>query len=478
MPPSANRKAVVMPVGDDAGELCQALEKGLSDRNIEVVRGISAVDLAGAQVIALVSRTPTRKFLSAVSTCSSGRRTIAILGNHDVDGHHVAEIIQNGAHDVLRGDHSEILAELVARLDRWFEVDTLIESERVLERAVGRSHVWVDLVRRLVEVAHFTDYTVLLHGPSGTGKDLLARLIHELEPRPKRGGFVILDCTTVVPELAGSEFFGHERGAFTGAITGREGVFAEADQGTLFLDEIGDLPLTLQAQLLRVIQEGTYRRVGSNLWYRTRFRLVCATNKNLLEEVEAGRFRRDLYYRIAQWTFDVPPLNERVEDIPLLIRHFLKSIYGEAKLPVCDSVVEDFLRTRAYPGNVRELRTLVERLCLLKDRARVLTPGCIPAEEWQQNREQSQQPPANGSSAFIRSALNQSFGLDEIAALARREAIRTVLTDELEQAGSDKLKRSEILARAAQRLKCSLRWIQICSKDHALFPDSSGPDKL
>src|SRR5678816_1272096 len=141
----------------------------------------------------------------------------------------------------------------------------------------------------------------LIAGESGTGKELVARLIHALDRREPKGPFVVLDCTTVSPELAGSEFFGHERGAFTTAVTAREGAFAMADGGTLFLDEVGELPLTLQAELLRVIQERVYKRVGSNIWKQVNFRLICATNRNLLEEEARGAFRRDFYYRLAAW---------------------------------------------------------------------------------------------------------------------------------------------------------------------------------
>jgi transcriptional regulator with GAF, ATPase, and Fis domain len=137
---------------------------------------------------------------------------------------------------------------------------------------------------------------VLITGESGTGKELIARLIHALDSRVDKGDFVILDCTTVVPTLSGSEFFGHEKGAFTGAIAQRDGAFAMADGGTLFLDEIGELPLVLQAELLRVIEEGMYKRVGSNTWRKTSFRLLCATNRDLLQEESRGNFRKDLYY--------------------------------------------------------------------------------------------------------------------------------------------------------------------------------------
>ena len=133
-------------------------------------------------------------------------------------------------------------------------------------------------------------------------------MIHRLDSRLEKRELVIVDCTTIVPELSGSEFFGHERGAFTSAIAAREGAFALADRGTLFLDEVGELPIGLQAELLRVVQERTYKRVGSNAWKNTSFRLVCATNRDLLQEQAHGRFRRDFYYRIAAWTCRLPAL--------------------------------------------------------------------------------------------------------------------------------------------------------------------------
>ena len=148
-------------------------------------------------------------------------------------------------------------------------------------------------------------------GETGTGKELAARLIHTLDRRPRKGDLVVLDCATVVPQLAGSEFFGHERGAFTDAVAGRDGCFALANGGTLFLDEIGELPLTLQAELLRAIQERTFKRVGSNVWRSSVFRLVCASNRELLAEVGQSAFRMDLYYRVASVTITLPPLRDR-----------------------------------------------------------------------------------------------------------------------------------------------------------------------
>jgi transcriptional regulator with GAF, ATPase, and Fis domain len=162
--------------------------------------------------------------------------------------------------------------------------------------------------------------------------------------------------------LSGSEFFGHERGAFTGAVTSRDGAFAMANNGTLFLDEVGELPLKLQAQLLRVVQEKTFKRVGGNTWHSTNFRLVCATNKDLMKEVQRGEFRSDLYYRIANWTCTLPPLRDRREDIIPLARHFISRLTAGSEAPALDNLVLECLLSRTYPGNVRDLKQLISRI--------------------------------------------------------------------------------------------------------------------
>jgi transcriptional regulator with GAF, ATPase, and Fis domain len=210
---------------------------------------------------------------------------------------------------------------------------------------------------------------------------LVARAIHNLDPRPNKGALVVLDCTTIVPTLSGSEFFGHEKGAFTGAIAVRDGAFAMADGGTLFLDEIGELPMTLQAELLRVIQEGVYKRVGSDVWRRANFRLLCATNRDLLQEACEGRFRADLYYRIAAWVCSLPSLRERVDDIPLLAQYFLSATRPKGKAPEFDNPVKEFLLRRSYPGNIRELKHLVARMCGRHEGPGPITVGDIPPAE-------------------------------------------------------------------------------------------------
>ena len=237
------------------------------------------------------------------------------------------------------------------------------------------------MLRDAVEVARFTDAAVLITGESGTGKERVAQLIHELDPRPGKRRLVVLDCSTVVASLSGSEFFGHEKGAFTGAAAARQGAFELADGGTLFLDEVGELSVPLQAELLRVIQEGTFKRVGSNTWRKSAFRLVCATNRDLAAEQSKGAFRNDFYYRIAGCTLHLPSLRERAQDILPLFRHFFREVHPDRQPPELEGAVRDLLLTRDYPGNVRDLRSLVLRIVHRYLGTGFVTVGDIPDDE-------------------------------------------------------------------------------------------------
>lgn len=289
-------------------------------------------------------------------------RILVVLPNsHNEDD--IFKLYGAGASDVVTwGSEDKKIIIIENRLNRWLQIDELIKSESVQKNCVCNAVRSIIAFREIVRIAHFTNSSVLLAGESGTGKEEAARLIHQLDQRPDKKDFRLVDCTTIVPELSGSEFFGHEKGAFTGAIVSRDGAFSLADQGTLFLDEIGDLPLHLQAQLLRVIQEHMYKRVGSNTWLKTEFRLICATHRDLEAEVRAGRFRQDLYHRISQWTIRLPSLRERREDIPFLMEHFIK----ESNTAVLPSGVEDLVIQMIcgleYPGNIRQLKHLTQRM--------------------------------------------------------------------------------------------------------------------
>jgi transcriptional regulator with GAF, ATPase, and Fis domain len=320
-----------------------------------------------------------RDFVQAVS--GAGREYVIAIGRcPNGTGHW--DLLRAGASDVLVwSDPDRVARQIKARLERWHSVKLLMEESTVSELVVAKSPAWRTILRNIVEVARFSDATVLILGESGTGKEVVARLIHLLDQRPTKRDLTILDCSTIVPELSGSEFFGHERGAFTGALTERQGAFALANGGTLFLDEIGELPLPLQAQLLRVVQERTYKRVGGNTWCKTAFRLVCATNRDLLDQVGRGAFRADLFYRIAGCVCKLPPLRERLEDIIPLAEYFLHQHYPDGRSVELDAAVREYLLRRKYPGNVRELQQVVSRLRHRATGDGTITVGCIPTDE-------------------------------------------------------------------------------------------------
>jgi len=339
-------------------------------------------------------------------------------------------LLNAGAADVLAWsqDH-ESAVRIKARLERWAAVDQLLDLDWVRQRMIGISLNWRRKLRELVEAARFTTSPVLLMGESGTGKELAACLIHELDPKPKKGALHVLDCTTIMTELSGSEFFGHERGAFTGAVAQREGAFALANGGTLFLDEIGELSMPLQAQLLRVIQEGTFKRVGGNSWLRTKFRLVCATNRDLKEQVRRGTFRGDLYFRIASLVHTLPPLRERPEDILPLVCHFMHELRPEEDPPELDAATQDYFLRHDYAGNVRELKQRVARLMHRYVGGGLLSAGNIPPEE--RPVSDDPRPDWQGSrlEGAIRRAITLGVGLKEISRTVENLAVNIAVDD-------------------------------------------------
>jgi formate hydrogenlyase transcriptional activator len=240
-----------------------------------------------------------------------------------------------------------------------------IKNEGGFAEVVGDHPSMRGLLRELRQVAA-SDSTVLLLGETGTGKELIARAVHQMSGRKDRP-LIKLNCGAIAPGLIESELFGHERGAFTGALHRRVGRFELADRGTIFLDEIGELPLETQTRLLRVLQEQEFERVGGSTPIRVDVRVIAATNRNIEEEVKAGRFRSDLYYRLNVFPARVPPLRERPSDIPLLVRHFIAQYQRKLGKPL-EGVSQDGmdrLQRYEWPGNIRELQNVVERACVL-----------------------------------------------------------------------------------------------------------------
>lgn len=229
---------------------------------------------------------------------------------------------------------------------------------------VGESPAMQELFEIITRVAD-TDTNVLITGDSGTGKEAVARAIHRLSRRAE-GPFQIIDCTAIPETLFESILFGHVRGAFTGAVKDQVGLLSQADKGTAFFDEIGELPATLQSKLLRVIQEQTFIPVGKTTTVTVDTRFVCATNRDLELEVNAGRFRRDLYYRLAVLHIELPPLSQRGDDVVLLAEHFLRSLQGsDQRVQAISDEALDMLRQHNWPGNIRELRNAMERAIAL-----------------------------------------------------------------------------------------------------------------
>jgi transcriptional regulator with GAF, ATPase, and Fis domain len=367
-------------------------------------------------------------------------------------------LLQAGAADVLMWSTLPASAEQVsARLERLRTVRSLSESAPVAGALVGASAAWRGLLRQVVELAVYARGPLLITGESGTGKELIARLVHDLDPRADKRELVVVDCTTITPELSGSEFFGHERGAYTGAMTARDGAFAQAHGGTLFLDEVGDLPLGLQAQLLRVVQEGQYKRVGGNAWQDTSFRLVSATHRDLEALVADGRFRADLYYRIAGSVCRTPPLRERRDDVLALAQHFQGCTEDADGARGFDEPVCQYLLAREYPGNARELKRVVERLCQRHAGSGPITIGDVPEDERPLDAAPSRATLQSRFDDAAREAIGLGLGLKEIGQLATDCAIQMAIEQErgnLHRAASrlDVTDRALQLRRAQQRL--------------------------
>lgn len=295
---------------------------------------------------------------------------IMISGHANIDT--AVEAVKKGAFDFISKppDLNRMLITLRNAMDK----SNLILETKVLKRKVSKSKVQ-KIIGESAEIARIketidrvapTEARVLVTGPNGTGKELVARWIHEKSARSK-SPIVEVNCAAIPSELIESELFGHEKGAFTSAVKQRIGKFEQANGGTLFLDEIGDMSLSAQAKVLRALQENKITRVGGDKEIKVDVRVIAATNKNLRQEIEAGKFREDLYHRLAVIIVEVPSLNDRRDDIPQLVEHFIRLIcteYGAAPKKITDGAM-CVLKEVNWTGNIRELRNVVERLIIL-----------------------------------------------------------------------------------------------------------------
>ncbi len=367
--------------------------------------------------------------------------------------------MKEGAMDFLAKpvdpDH---LLLLVARAleQRRIVAENLLLKEELAVRRGAPQLVGEDVSLRKVfaglQRAAATDTTVLLEGESGTGKELFARSLHALSPRSD-APFVAINCAAIPETLLETELFGHEKGAFTGAVARKPGKFEMAHRGTLFLDEIGDLPLALQAKILRALEEKRFERVGGTASVQVDVRLVAATNRGLRAAVAARRFREDLYFRLSVFPITVPPLRDRPGDIPLLARHFIDRFCRDMKkkpLALSPAVLEE-LQSYRWPGNVRELQNCIERAVILAD-GEALQPRHLNLSFAQPAGEEAPSPWTQ---------LDISGSLAEATRRITAELERVKLEDALREAGGNK-------GRAAELLQISYKMFAAKLKDHKL----------
>jgi two-component system nitrogen regulation response regulator NtrX len=295
-------------------------------------------------------------------------QVIMISGHGNIDN--AVEAIKKGAYDFIEKplDLNRLLITIRNALDK----SILITETKVLKRKVSKGYEMIGAskaiqqVKEIIEKVAPTDARVLITGSNGTGKELVARSLHESSSR-SAAPFIEVNCAAIPSELIESELFGHEKGAFTSAIKQRKGKFEQADGGTIFLDEIGDMSLSAQAKVLRALQENKISRVGSDKDINVNVRVIAATNKNLREEIDKNHFREDLYHRLSVILIQVPSLNERLEDIPLLADHFNQLIaedYGTTPMVIKEDAIKE-LQKITWTGNIREFRNVLERLIIL-----------------------------------------------------------------------------------------------------------------
>ena len=365
---------------DDERSIRNTLKEVLEYENHQVdvaadgIEGLDAFKKGGFDVVLCDIKMPNMdgmEVLEKLFEISSDVPIVMISGHGNIDT--AVEAIKKGAFDFIEKplDLNRLLITIRNSLDK----STLITETKVLKRKVaktfdivGQSEA-INKVKDMIDKVAPTEARVLITGKNGTGKELVARWVHEKSPRAGNP-FIEVNCAAIPSELIESELFGHEKGSFTSAYKDRKGKFELAIGGTLFLDEIGDMSLSAQAKVLRALQESKITRVGSDKEIKVDVRIVAATNKDLKREIEQGNFREDLYHRLSVILINVPSLNERLDDIPLLANHFIDLIcneYGMVKKGITQDAIDELQKIN-WTGNIREFRNVLERLIILCDK--------------------------------------------------------------------------------------------------------------
>jgi two-component system nitrogen regulation response regulator GlnG len=434
-----------------------------------VILNVRLADMAGLDVIDCIRAIDSRLPVIAMTAHSAAETAI--------------EAMKSGAFDYLHQpiDRHQLRAvlERALALDRLRRVPAVSDVEMPsaeLELMVGRSPEMQEVCKAIGRVAP-SDVTVLIVGESGTGKELVARALHHHSGR-KEFPFLAINCAALPEMLLESELFGHERGAFTGAERRRLGKFEQADRGTLLLDEVGDMSLATQAKVLRLLQEQRFERLGGNDAIQTDVRLIAATNKDLYKEMAAGRFRKDLLYRLNVFVIRVPPLRERRQDIPLLIEHYLP-IFGrrlERHIQAVTPETLECLCAYAWPGNVRQLQSVL-KYAIIQSAGDVLTPECLPENLRSGSASLgARQPTPEACMAGIADFTEDLLRGGELDIYRRigLEMDRVVLSAVLRHVGGNQVKASAMLGISRTTLRGKLRALKL-GMEQMLMEREDGP---
>jgi nitrogen regulation protein NR(I) len=425
-------------------------------------QGLLEFEKNGADIVVTDLVMPKRgglEVLREVNARSPDVPVIIITAHGTVDS--AVEAIKLGAFDYITKpfDQAELSA-VIRKADKTHDRSRGAVHGDGKTRLIGESPQMQEIYRVIDKIAD-TPSTVLITGESGTGKELIATALHEGSSRRQKP-LIKINCAAIPKDLMESELFGYERGAFTGAVTSKPGRFELADGGSLFLDEIGEIPSEMQVKLLRALQESEFERVGGIKTTRVDVRLIAATNRDLMQEIEAGRFRKDLYYRLAVVPITLPPLRERKSDIPMLVSHFIEKYNKKLNRAVAglDDEALELLKAYAWPGNIRELENLMERVLLFADgptlRAQDLPEPIRPGPS---------APSAAATTATATPspevAAGAESGLKDLVRAKRAEVERESIRLALQETGGN-------VTRAAKLLQISRKSLQIKMKEFGL----------
>jgi two-component system nitrogen regulation response regulator GlnG len=473
---------------DDEASILYAFRRAYRDVNLTLLTASTAAE--GLDVVA--RQQPDVVFLdinlpdqSGLETFSQIRRLDARIPVIFITGHGTTdtaiEAMKLGAYDYLLKPLE--LPQIRELVERALEISRLMHTPAVLadeepvpqksDVLVGRCPAMHEVYKAIGRVAS-QDVTVLILGENGTGKELVARAIYQ-HSRRASGPFLAINCAAIPETLLESELFGHEKGAFTGAERKRIGKFEQCSGGTLFLDEVGDMSPLMQTKLLRLLQEQRFERIGGNETIQADVRLLAATNADLEERVAVGRFRSDLYYRLKVFTIKLPPLRERVEDLPILVDHFVKRFSRELDKDVQRTAPETLALLQRYPwpGNVRELQSVLKET-LLHATGPVLVPDFLPASV----REEMVTPPLVGLALpgwdhFIEERI--AAGSQDLYAEALALMERNLLTNVLRQTAGNQVQAARILGITRGSLRTKIRALGI-KIERAVLSDNEGSE--